>query len=106
VGASRRVHRGRERTQERAAGVRLGVHGAETLAPKYRGEAKVRAEQLAPVIRELQRDGYSMRGIAVELDKRKVPTPRGGAWHPQLVKRIVRRLEQQVLMSRSLTHVQ
>ena len=90
----------------KARGVRLGVHGAETLAPKYRGEAKVRAEQLAPVIRELQRDGYSMRGIAVELDKRKVPTPRGGAWHPQLVKRIVRRLEQQVLMSRSLTHVQ
>jgi DNA invertase Pin-like site-specific DNA recombinase len=54
---------------------------------------KARAEQIAPVIRELQRDGYSMRGIAVELDKRKVETPRGGAWHPQLVKRIVERLE-------------
>jgi hypothetical protein len=38
-------------------------------------------------------DGYSMRGIAVELDKRKVETPRGGAWHPQLVKRIVQRLD-------------
>ena len=37
---------------------------------------------------------YSMRGIAVELDKRKVPTPRGGAWHPQLVARVVRRLAQ------------
>jgi Recombinase len=34
-------------------------------------------------------DGYSMRGIATELDKRKVKTPRGGVWHPQLVKRIV-----------------
>jgi hypothetical protein len=66
---------------------------AETLAPKYRAEAKVRAEQLAPVIRELQRDGYSMRGIAAELDKRKVATPRGGAWHPKLVKRIVERLD-------------
>jgi yecA family protein len=30
---------------------------------------------------------------AAELDKRKVETPRGGAWHPQLVKRIVQRLE-------------
>jgi hypothetical protein len=40
------------------------VHGAETLAPKYRDEAMVRAEQLATVIRELQRNGYSMRGIA------------------------------------------
>ena len=73
-------------------GVKLGVHGAETLAPKYRAEAKSRAEQLAPVIRELQRDGYSFNGIAAELDKRKVPTPRGGSWHPQLVKRIVQRL--------------
>ena len=73
-------------------GVRLGVHGPETLAPRYRAEAKARAEQLAPVIRELQRDGYSVRGIAVELDKRRVETPRGGAWHPQLAKRIVQRL--------------
>jgi DNA invertase Pin-like site-specific DNA recombinase len=74
-------------------GVRLGVHGAEILAPKYRAEAKARAEQLAPVIRELQRKGYTMRGIASELEKRKVPTPRAGAWHPQLVSRIVQRLE-------------
>jgi DNA invertase Pin-like site-specific DNA recombinase len=74
-------------------GVRLGVHGAETLAPKYQAEAKARAEQYAPVIRELQRDGYSVRGIATELERRKVPTPRGGTGHPQLVKRIVERLE-------------
>jgi DNA invertase Pin-like site-specific DNA recombinase len=74
---------------------KLGRTGSEILAPKYRAEAKARAEQLAPVIRELQRDGYSMRGIAVELDKRKVPTPRGGAWHPQLVSRIVQRLDEQ-----------
>jgi len=31
-------------------------------------------------------------------------TARG--WHPKLVKRIVQRLEQQVLMWRSLTHAQ
>jgi DNA invertase Pin-like site-specific DNA recombinase len=74
-------------------GVRLGSYGAETLAPKYRAEAKVRAEQLAPLIREMQKRGYSMRGIANELEKRKVQTPRGGSWHPQLIKRIVERLE-------------
>jgi hypothetical protein len=61
---------------------------------KYRAEAKARAEQYAPIIRELQRDGYSIRGIAGELEKRKPQTPRGGAWHPQLVKRIVQRLAQ------------
>jgi hypothetical protein len=37
--------------------------------------AQVRAEQLAPRIRELQRDGYSFNGMAAELHKRKVPTP-------------------------------
>jgi DNA invertase Pin-like site-specific DNA recombinase len=73
-------------------GVRLGTYGAETLAPKYRAEAKVRAEQLAPIILKLQRDGYSMRGIAAELEKGKVETPRSGAWHPQLVKRVMQRL--------------
>jgi DNA invertase Pin-like site-specific DNA recombinase len=77
----------------KARGVKLGVTGAEILAPKYQAEAKTRAEQLAPVIRELQRRGYSIRGMAVELDRRKVPTPRGGVWHPQLVKRIVERLD-------------
>jgi hypothetical protein len=71
--------------------VRLGVHG---VAPKYHAEAKARAEQLAPIIREIRRRGYSIRGMAVELTKRKVQTPRGGSWHPQLVKRIVERLEE------------
>jgi DNA invertase Pin-like site-specific DNA recombinase len=73
-------------------GVRLGKTGAEILAPKYQAEAKARAEELSPVIRQLQGQGYSMRGIAVELDRLKVETPRGGAWHPQLVKRVVQRL--------------
>jgi DNA invertase Pin-like site-specific DNA recombinase len=74
-------------------GVKLGVHGAKTLAPKYKAEAKARADQLAPLIRQLQRDGYSMRGIAGELSKRKIETPRAGVWHPQLVKRIVHRMK-------------
>jgi hypothetical protein len=43
----------------------------------------------------MQRRG-SMRGIANELIKRKVETPREGSWHPQLVKRIVERLEGEV----------
>jgi DNA invertase Pin-like site-specific DNA recombinase len=75
-------------------GVRLGTHGAKILAPKYRAEANARAEQLAPLVRELQRDGYSMRGIAAELSERKVRTARGGAWHPESIRRIVERMEQ------------
>ena len=76
----------------KARGVKLGKTGAEILAPKYRAEAQARAEQLAPVIRQLKQDGFSMRGIAAELDRRKVETPRGGTWHPMLVSRIVARL--------------
>jgi len=57
--------------------VRLGRTGAEILAPKYRGEAL---------------DRYSMRRMATELTKRKVKTPRGGDWHPQTVKMVIRRL--------------
>jgi Recombinase len=70
----------------------IGFSRDTAAAPAPAAEAKARAEQFAPIIRELQGDGYSMRGIAAELEKRKVQTPRGGAWHPQLVKRIVQRL--------------
>jgi len=56
-------------------------------------KAKARAEQLAPVIRELHRDGYTLNGMAIELEKRKVPTPGGGKWHRQIVKRIVERID-------------
>jgi hypothetical protein len=34
---------------------------------------------------DFQKRGYSMRGIAAELEKRTVQTPRGGSWHPQLI---------------------
>jgi Recombinase len=53
-----------------------------------------RAMDLAPVLRNLQQQGLSLRGIAAALTKRRVPTPRGGAWHPQLVARVLERLSQ------------
>jgi DNA invertase Pin-like site-specific DNA recombinase len=73
-------------------GVRLGVTGAEK-AERYKAEAQARANELAPVLRDLKKRGLSLRAVAAELTKRRVPTPRGGAWHPQLVKRIVERLD-------------
>ena len=51
-------------------GVKLGVTGAEILAPKYKAEAKARAEELAPVIREMQKRRYTMRGMAADRTKR------------------------------------
>jgi DNA invertase Pin-like site-specific DNA recombinase len=60
---------------------------------RYKAEAKARAIELAPILRDLKQQGLSLRGMAAELTKRRVPTPRGGAWHPQLVARVLERLE-------------
>lgn len=76
----------------KARGVTLGRHGAEVLAPKYQEEARQRAKELEPVIREMESKGYSMRRMASELTKQKVKTPRGGDWHPQTVKMVMQRL--------------
>jgi DNA invertase Pin-like site-specific DNA recombinase len=76
----------------KARGVRLGVTGAETLAPKWKAEAKARAAELAPVLRDLQTKGYTLRGMAAELTTRQIATPRGGRWSAQTVKMVVGRL--------------
>jgi DNA invertase Pin-like site-specific DNA recombinase len=73
-------------------GVRLGVTGAER-AKRYKAEAMARAVALAPVLRNLRQQGLSLRSIAAELMKRRVPTLRGGVWHPQLVARVLARVE-------------
>jgi DNA invertase Pin-like site-specific DNA recombinase len=76
----------------RARGVRLGVSGAEILAPRWKAEARARAAELAPVVCDLQAKGYSLRGMASELTRRKIATPCGGRWSAQTVKMVVRRL--------------
>ena len=73
-------------------GVRLGATGTER-AKRYKAEAKTRAIELAPILRDLKKQGLSLRAIAAELTKRGVPTPRGGTWHPQLVTPVLERLE-------------
>lgn len=76
----------------KARGVRLGRHGAEVLAPKFRDEARQRAKQLEPVIAELKGKGLSLARIAAELNKRKVATPRGARWDHSSVRNVVKRL--------------
>ena len=73
-------------------GVRLGRHGAEVLAPKYREEARQRAKGLQPLIDELKGKGLSLAKIAGELNKRKVATPRGGRWDHSSVRNVLNRL--------------
>ena len=76
----------------KARGVKLGRHGAQVLAPKYQEEARLRAMQLEPLMREFQEKGYSRNRMAVELNKRKVPTPRGGRWDHSSVRNVLQRL--------------
>ena len=76
----------------KARGVKLGRHGAEVLAPRFKAEARQRASILEPVITELRAQGLSLARIAVELNKRKVATPRGGKWDHSSVGNVLQRL--------------
>jgi hypothetical protein len=57
--------------------------------------ADARAAQLAPIVAELRRDGItSWYGIAMELNKRGVPTVTGrGIWDPGHLRRVMDRLK-------------
>jgi hypothetical protein len=74
---------------EEASSRKRGGHGA--LANKR--AADLHAETLDLTIREVRAAGHkTVRAISAELAKRKVPTARGGAWHPTTVLRLLARL--------------
>src|SRR6478672_3773912 len=76
----------------KARGVKLGRHGAEVLAPKFKEEALRRAMELEPLLTELKGQGLSLAKIAAELNKRKVPTPRCRRWDHSSVRNVMQRL--------------
>ena len=90
----------------KARGVKLGnPNGAAALRRAGKGGAALRAAVtanadefaagLAPVVAELQRDGFTtLRGMADELNRRGLVTRRGGKWHVSNVRNLVRRVEQ------------
>ncbi len=51
--------------------------------------ARQRAEQLLPVINALKNEGRSLRGIALELTRRGIPTARAGQWSAGAVSRVM-----------------
>lgn len=54
--------------------------------------AQVVREDQAEVVREIARrflSGEAFRAIADDLNRREVPAPRGGSWHPTNVRRVV-----------------
>lgn len=72
-------------------GVRLGANGA-VLAAQHQLEAQGRARSLEPVIRPLIEEGLSISGIARRLNSMGIVGDRGGRFHPETVRLIVRRL--------------
>ena len=57
--------------------------------------ANLRARALAPIVREIWADGFmSYNAVSRELNRRNVPTLRGGKqWYPMTAGRVLVRLE-------------
>lgn len=90
----------------KARGVKLGnPNGARALKGKQVGNAEAvikikekaaqRAMGLQGIVEGIKRSGItSVRAIAEELNRQGVHSPRGGAWHPTAVARLLSRLPQ------------
>ena len=86
----------------KARGVKLGnPNGAACLRGLGNGAAVAvvrentvkRTEDLRPVVDDIQAAGTtSVRGLAHELNRRGILTPRGGQWHPTSAARLLARL--------------
>ncbi|CAJ0892694.1 hypothetical protein AMST5_04241 [freshwater sediment metagenome] len=85
----------------KARGVKLGGDrgglakgrdkGTAMSAAARKAKAEERAADVAPIIRELQGGGASLRQIAAELTARGILTPRGSRWTAAAVKRAAER---------------
>lgn len=77
-------------------GVRLGTNG-KALARRNKRQAHEFARKMAPVIGGLAGRGVTtVRGVAKELNRRKVPTFTGsGRWHPATVHALLKRIGRQ-----------
>ncbi len=84
----------------KARGVKLGWSMPERAAEQRRAaqkgahtnrmRAKEHAEGLLPLVEQLSAGGASLRFIAAELNRRGVPTARGGSWHSSTVSNLMK----------------
>ncbi|MEJ1939207.1 recombinase family protein, partial [Nostoc sp. NIES-2111] len=83
--------------RKKASGAKLGNRrnlgeAARLGAATYVEAARARAKNVLPTIREIQASGVSsLRAISDALNKRGVPTHRGGVWDPASVARLLQR---------------
>ena len=81
----------------KAKGTRLGNPNIAEARAKGTASTKAQAARFAatvlPTIREIQRSGASLRGIAEKMNSRGIRTARGGTWAATQVSDIIRRAE-------------
>ncbi|MEQ7872526.1 recombinase family protein [Sphingomonas sp. ASV193] len=78
-----------------AAAIRRAGKGTAAAVEALKAGADAHAQQLAPVIRHLQAEGYtSLTALAGALNERSMVTPRGGKWHPSSVRNLLHRLSE------------
>lgn len=76
----------------KARGVVLGANGAKIAAQRIE-EADAFARRMAPVIQGLRAEGFStIRALTEEMNRRSVPSARGGKWHEMTVFRLLARI--------------
>lgn len=83
--------RGKRLGGDRGNFARDRVLGPAVSAAARAAKANARAALVAPIVKELQAAGASLRTIAAELNERGIPAPRGGRWSAVQVKRVVER---------------
>ncbi len=76
----------------KARGVKLGKHGVK-LAATNKAAANDRAADLKPFIEEIRASGIvTVRGICDELNRRGIPSARGGKWFIPQTHRVLKRM--------------
>jgi DNA invertase Pin-like site-specific DNA recombinase len=86
----RRVISERTKAALQAAKLRGAVLGNAAQAAANAADAQARADTLRPILSELA--GQSLRAMAAELNRRRIPAARGGRWSVSSVKQVIDRL--------------
>ena len=74
-------------------GWRGGPVVEQRLGPEARTrQAKAFAEQLRPIVTEMQGRGFTLAQMAAELSAQGIATPSGGQWYPSSVRNVLQRL--------------
>lgn len=77
-----------------AAALRRAGKGGQSLREAVQRNAAEFAEELAPVVGEIQNQGHcTLRAIANELNSQGIRTRRGGRWHVSNVRNLLARLQ-------------